>query len=604
MFANAFDNAFCRIDRPGGDLRPKMIVAEEEDSGSESGDPITNLQINFHNNESTANLSDSQTSDFKPNLQMSVHSSSELKANLQMSLHSSLGTRASRTDLYMPANEFAEGCKLLQAAALGKKVTMEAILEKRPRFVDFRDYDRRTAMHVAASEGHLEIVKFLVRRGARINRSDRWGGSPLDDASRHRNKEVIQYLRLLGASTGSASSVTNFIKAAAEGDFDEVEMLLMSGDIDVNEGDYDKRTALHLAAGEGNVDIVRLLCNKKANVNTEDRWGNRPLDDADRGKSEKCAQVLKEFGAKNGHQQKDLSESISRRRETANLEVKFEELEMVDKIGKGSFGEIYRCRWRDIMVAAKCIRTAKVEKDWAIKQALQQLEAGADVDDVIHEIDNASMPESDKRKALSDFRTEISILKSLRHPNIVLLLAYSTTKDVEVMISELMRCSLLDIFKAHIINGTKMSRKDQIAYAIQLAQGMLYLHTCKPPVIHRDLKPANLLIDHSGVLKVADFGLSKVRPDPKKNEKDTFLMTGETGSYRFMAPEIYRHLSYNETVDIYSYGMILFYLLDGKPPWSALNGLVAARKASEEGDRPRIPRGWDNRIQVLLQECW
>lgn len=256
------------------------------------------------------------------------------------------------------------------------------------------------------------------------------------------------------------------------------------------------------------------------------------------------------------------------------------------------------------MVAAKCIRTAKVQKDWAIKQALNQLKQGADVDEVIHEIDGAELPEKDKQKALADFRTEISILKSLRHPNIVLLLAYSTTTDLEVMISELMRCSLLEIFKAHLVNGTKMTMKDKIAYAVQLAQGMLYLHTCKPVIIHRDLKPANLLIDHSGVLKVADFGLSKIRPDPKKNEKDTFMMTGETGSYRFMAPEIFRHLSYNETVDIYSYGMIFFYLLDGKPPWPTENGLVAARKASEEGDRPRIPRSWDNRIQILLQDCW
>ncbi|OEU18680.1 ankyrin, partial [Fragilariopsis cylindrus CCMP1102] len=88
---------------------------------------------------------------------------------------------------------------LLQAAALGNKAMMEVILHKRPRFIDFRDYDRRTALHVAASEGHLEICTFLVQRGAKINRSDRWGGSPLDDASRHRHKEVIKYLRSLGA---------------------------------------------------------------------------------------------------------------------------------------------------------------------------------------------------------------------------------------------------------------------------------------------------------------------------------------------------------------------------------------------------------------------
>lgn len=52
--------------------------------------------------------------------------------------------------------------------------------------------------------------------------------------------------------------------------------------------------------------------------------------------------------------------------------------------------------------------------------------------------------------------------------------------------------------------------------------------------IHRDLKPANLLIDYSGTLKISDFGLSKVRPDPNKVETQTFTMTGETGSYRFM----------------------------------------------------------------------
>lgn len=133
---------------------------------------------------------------------------------------------------------------------------------------------------------------------------------------------------------------------------------------------------------------------------------------------------------------------------------------------------------------------------------------------------------------------------------------------------------------------------------------MQYLHTCKPAIIHRDLKPANLLIDQSGVLKVADFGLSKIRPDPKQNEKDTFMMTGETGSYRFMAPEIFRHSAYNETVDVYSFGMILFFLFSGKPPWPNDNGIVAARKASEEGERPTIPRSWDYPLQILLQSCW
>ena len=71
-----------------------------------------------------------------------------------------------------------------------------------------------------------------------------------------------------------------------------------------------------------------------------------------------------------------------------------------------------------------------------------------------------------------------------------------------------------------------------------------------------------------------------------------------------MAPEVFRHEPYTETVDVYSYAMILFYLLDGKPPWPYQNGLVAVREASEEGKRPEVPRNWDQRLQSLLQECW
>ncbi|KAG7343179.1 serine/threonine protein kinase [Nitzschia inconspicua] len=577
--------------------RPTIVVIEEEDSELEGDDVIPGP------------LSPLQRPPSKPNLSSSFHRNNNVMDNSNESRSSLSNSRqigmSMHTDVNMPAEEFAEGCKLLQAAALGNLKAIDVILKKQPKFVNFRDYDRRTALHVAASEGHLPLCKYLVDKGAKINRSDRWGGSPLDDATRHRHKELITYLRSLGAVPGSANKSTNFIKAAADGDYDEVEMLLMTGEINIDEGDYDMRTALHLAAGEGNDDVVDLLCNYHANVNVEDRWGNRPLDDAERANNTSSARILRKHGATSGRRGAyDLGDSSTRRREMANLEVKFDELVMVDRIGKGSFGEIYKCRWRGTLVAAKCIRTAKVQKEWAIKQALDQLEVGGDVDEAVKELDEAEMSDNAKAEALADFRQEISILKSLRHPNIVLLLAYSATENLEVMISELMKCSLLDIFKAHIVNGTKMKKKDQIVYATQLAQGMMYLHTCKPPIIHRDLKPANLLIDHSGVLKVADFGLSKVRPDPKKTDKDSFLMTGETGSYRFMAPEVFLHQNYTETVDVYSYGMILFYLLDGKPPWPYDSGMVAVKKASEEGDRPPIPRSWDSRLQVLLQECW
>jgi hypothetical protein len=245
------------------------------------------------------------------------------------------GMLASRKDLSMPSDEFAEGCKLLQQSALGNEDVIKVILKKRPHLLNFRDYDRRTALHVAASEGHVIVCKLLVEKGAKVNRSDRWGGSPLDDAHRHRHQEVIVYLRQLGASSGTTNNMTNFITAAADGDVDEVKLLLTVGEVNVDQGDYDKRTALHLAAGEGKLEVVELLCRSGADPNVEDRWGNRPLDDAIGSKQNACAHVLKTYGGERSSKRMGLGDSSSRRRETANFEVAFEELDMIDRIGKG-----------------------------------------------------------------------------------------------------------------------------------------------------------------------------------------------------------------------------------------------------------------------------
>lgn len=105
-----------------------------------------------------------------------------------------------------------------------------------------------TALHIAASEGHLELCQYLIESGgAQVNRSDRWGGSPLNDALRHRHAAVVEYLKRAGGRSGSPSQSTCFITAAAEGDLEEVQKLLEFGNVSVNQGDYDKRTALHLA---------------------------------------------------------------------------------------------------------------------------------------------------------------------------------------------------------------------------------------------------------------------------------------------------------------------------------------------------------------------
>jgi serine/threonine protein kinase len=239
--------------------------------------------------------------DLKPeNLMLSSPKVEEAKLKV-VDFGCALNHDLSRKDMLLPAQEFAVGCSFLHMVALGNQFEMERMLQERPSLVNFRDYDFRTPLHLAASEGHVDICRFLVAKGARINRTDRWGGSPLDDAHRHRHSEVIQFLREEGARFGSnTSAATKFIEAASAGDKEEVEALLEFGNIDINQGDYDKRTALHLAAGEGRLEMVELLCKAGADVNVKDRWGNRPLDDAKNApkNSSSISKILKRHGAK------------------------------------------------------------------------------------------------------------------------------------------------------------------------------------------------------------------------------------------------------------------------------------------------------------------
>jgi hypothetical protein len=259
--------------------------------------------------------------------------------------------------------EFGQGCRMLLAAARGDKQMFDRLCTGRLE-VNFRDYDRRTSLHVAASEGHLAMVKHLISIGAKVNRSDRWGGSPLDDALRHRHKEVAALIRKEGGRTGDADKTTSFITAAADGDLDEIQLLLEDEPGIINTGDYDKRTAMHLAAGEGNESVIRLLVSKKGvDVNVEDRFGGRPLDDAKRNKHIACVQVLLEAGARYGPSSSsqlmqanpssidgsghELDTSLTGVKNIAeSLKVDWKDLEMIDRIGAGEFGEIFKCKVR------------------------------------------------------------------------------------------------------------------------------------------------------------------------------------------------------------------------------------------------------------------
>lgn len=134
------------------------------------------------------------------------------------------------------------------------------------------DYDGRTAMHLAAAEGHEKVVQYLLEQGAAANVQDRWGHAPLDEARRNGHQRIAAMLTHASLPQVSAAAVWS---AARDGNADVLRTLL-ANDGDPNAADSDARTALHYAAGAGHTAVVNMLLQHGANRSTRDRWGETP----------------------------------------------------------------------------------------------------------------------------------------------------------------------------------------------------------------------------------------------------------------------------------------------------------------------------------------
>ncbi|ONM56883.1 Serine/threonine-protein kinase STY17 [Zea mays] len=135
---------------------------------------------------------------------------------------------------------------------------------------------------------------------------------------------------------------------------------------------------------------------------------------------------------------------------------------------------------------------------------------------------------------------------------------------------------------------------DVIRIASDVSKGMNYLHQIN--IVHRDLKTANLLMDDQ-VVKVADFGVARVKDQ-------SGVMTAETGTYRWMAPEVIEHLPYDHRADVFSFGIVLWELLTGKLPYEDMTPLQAAVAVVQKDLRPTIAVDTHPMLAELLQRCW
>ncbi|WCJ27219.1 CBL-interacting protein kinase 12 [Euphorbia peplus] len=202
----------------------------------------------------------------------------------------------------------------------------------------------------------------------------------------------------------------------------------------------------------------------------------------------------------------------------------------------------------------------------------------------------------DKEKILkggliAHIKREISILRRVRHPNIVQLFEVMATKAKIYFVMEYVR-------GGELFNKVAKGRlKEEVArkYFQQLISAVAFCHA--RGVFHRDLKPENLLLDENGDLKVSDFGLSAVSDQIRQDG----LFHTFCGTPAYVAPEVLARKGYDAAkVDIWSCGVILFVLMAGYLPFHDQNVMVMYKKIYR--GEFRCPRWFSPELIKLLMK--
>ncbi|XP_078433899.1 protein kinase superfamily protein [Wolffia australiana] len=246
-----------------------------------------------------------------------------------------------------------------------------------------------------------------------------------------------------------------------------------------------------------------------------------------------------------------------------DLIIQWSELILKERIGAGSFGTVHRADWNGSEVAVKIL-----------------------------------MDQDFHPARIKEFRREVAIMKSLRHPNIVLYMgAVIEPPNLSIVTEYLSRGSLYRLL--HKPGAKEMlDERRRLSMAYDVAKGMNYLHRRSPPIVHRDLKSPNLLVDKKFTVKVCDFGLSRLKAN-------TFLSSkSAAGTPEWMAPEVLRDEPSNEKSDVYSFGVILWEIMTLQQPWGNLNPAQVVAAVGFKNLRLEIPREMNPQIARVIESCW
>lgn len=266
--------------------------------------------------------------------------------------------------------------------------------------------------------------------------------------------------------------------------------------------------------------------------------------------------------------------------------------EVVRKLGEGSFGGVYEIQ--------RTLPDGQVEKG-----ALKKLTLPRDADEIeelrSNQFDDASITAHFSNQ-LKSLVSEYGMMKKLSGcPNIVhsLDLRYIQHDDGigwDLYIRMELLTPLKKVLQPEYDEQTVLNLGKNLCAALIACE--------KEHIIHRDIKPENILVSDGGIYKLGDFGVAKVAV-----ENGTGTITGTTG---YMAPEISKHEAYGPTVDIYSLGMVLYWMMNERtlpflplPPQipTAMQRQEATNRRFRGEALPAPKNGSEALKQVILKAC-
>ena len=198
---------------------------------------------------------------------------------------------------------------------------------------------------------------------------------------------------------------------------------------------------------------------------------------------------------------------------------------------------------------------------------------------------------------VTDFVTEVQVMKKLRHQNLLQLYGMCTLEEPILIITESMKHgALLDYLCKG--EGRNLKLPEMIGIAAQIAGGMAYLE--EHSYIHRDLAARNVLVGDDNLCKVADFGLARVFKEDIYNPREDIKFP-----IKWTAPEAVLHNKFSTKSDVWSFGIVIYELLTkGRIPYPGMTNAETLIAVVKRGYRIPSPDNCPDALYSIILSCW